>query len=78
MEVPVTPLISGAADKWQEIVSDLENLRNYAEPDEVETARGLLREIIGEVEIREETDGVFAYTKLNAISVYKAGAQKRT
>jgi len=56
-------------------VSDLENLRNYAEPDEVETARGLLREIIGEVEIKEETDGVFAYTKLNAISVYKAGAQ---
>ncbi len=42
------------------------------------SARGLLREIIGEVEIKEETDGVYAYMKLNAVSVYKAGAQKRT
>lgn len=78
VDLPNMPLIESATEKWKEIVSDLENLRNCANPDEVESARGILREIIGEVEIREEPDGVFAYTKLNAISVYKAGAQKRT
>jgi len=75
VDPPNMPLIESATEKWKEIVSDLENLRNCANPDEVESAREILREIIGEVEIREETDGVFAYTKLNAISVYKAGAQ---
>jgi hypothetical protein len=33
------------------LVSDLENLRDYAEPDELEQARQLLQEIIGEVEV---------------------------
>jgi hypothetical protein len=48
-----------------------------ATPGEVETARGLLREIIGEVSITEKPDGIFAYTMLNATG-YKAGAEKRT
>jgi len=65
-------------EKWCEIAANLENLCDYANPDEVATARGLVREIIGEIEVKETTDGVFAYTKLNATSGYKVGAQKRT
>ena len=77
--VPVTTdLIVGATEKWCEIASNLENLCDYADPDEVTTARGLIREIIGEIEVKETPDGVFAYTKLNSASGYKSGAQKRT
>lgn len=75
VDVPTIPLIAGAANKWNAVVSDRENIRNFAKPFKVETARGLLRKIIGEVEIREESDGVFAYTKLNAVGVYKGGAE---
>ena len=42
------PLVAGVTDTWKQIVSNLENLRDYAEPDEVDIARQLLREIIGE------------------------------
>ena len=73
-----TDLITGATEKWCEIASNLENISDYAKPDEVTEARRLVREIIGEIEVKETTDGVFAYTKLNAASGYKAGAQKRT
>ncbi len=68
----------GATEKWCEIASNLENLCDDAKPDEVTAARRLVREIVGEIEVKETTDGVFAYTKLNAVSGYKAGAQKRT
>ena len=71
------PIVVGAADKWAEVVTDLENLRERATPGEIETARGLLREIIGEVSIKQKPDGIFAYTMLSATG-YKAGAQKRT
>ncbi len=73
-----TDMIAGATEKWCEIASNLENISDYAKPDEVTAARRLIREIIGEIEVKETTDGVFAYTKLNAASGYKAGAQKRT
>jgi hypothetical protein len=52
-------------------------LNQRATPGEVETARGLLREIIGEVSITEEPNGIFAYPKLNATG-YKTEAEKRT
>ena len=71
-------MVTGAADKWVEIASNLENLSELAKPDEIVRARELVREIVGETEIKETTDGVFAYTKLNAASGYKDGAQKRT
>ncbi len=73
-----TDMIAGATEKWCEIASNLENISDYAKPDEVTEARRLVREIIGEIEVKETTDGVFAYTKLNAASGYKDGAQKRT
>ena len=64
-----------AEERWEALIADLENLPDYAEPDEPEQARGLLREIIREIEVREEPDGVFANPKLNAISGYKCGAE---
>lgn len=71
-------LVTGADKKWREIVGDLENLKDYAKPDEVERARSLLREIIGEVEIREEPAGTFAYVSVQTAGGYKDGAEKRT
>ncbi len=38
----------------------------------------LLREIIGEVGIKENGDGVFAYARLNSAAGYNGGAEKRT
>ena len=35
-----------------------------------------MRGIIGEVEIREQNDGVFAYVQIASGNVYKAGAPK--
>ena len=64
--------------KWREIVSNLENLREYAKPDEMETARGLLREIIGEVIVKEEPDGTYAYPTISAQSVYICGTGRGT
>ncbi len=79
VQKPVTTdLITGATEKWCEIASNLECLSDLAKPDEITTARRVIREIIGEIEVKETTDGVFAYTKLNAASGDKAGAQKRT
>ena len=37
-----------------------------------------LRGIIGEVEIREQSDGVFAYVQIASGNIYKAGAEERT
>ena len=47
-------------------------------PDEIETARGLLREIIGEVVVRPTPDGTFAYPMMNSSGVNISGAQERT
>ncbi len=71
-------IVPGAADKWREIVNNLENLREYAKPDEMETARGLLREIIGEVIVKEEPDGTYAYPTISAQSVYICGTGRGT
>jgi hypothetical protein len=71
-------LVTGADEKWREIVSNLENLKDYALPDEVHSARELIREIIGEVVVREEPDGTYAYPAINTLSVYICGAQERT
>jgi len=73
-----TELVTGAAEKWVEVASNLENLCDIAKPDEMATARKLVQEIIGETEIKETTDGVFAFARLNTTSGDKAGAQKRT
>ena len=71
-------LVTGASDKWHDVVSNLENLRHYATPDEMESARAEIREIVGEVLMIERGAHVFAKTKLNENMGFNSGAQKRT
>jgi len=59
-------------------VTNLEDLRDYATPDEMKSVRALLREIIGEVLVRETPDGTYAYPALSLPGVYISGAEKRT
>ena len=69
--------MTGAADQWRELVTNLENLSAYAKPDEMETARALLHDYIGEVSVVEEAGQVFACAKLSGAVRYKSGAQER-
>ncbi len=71
-------MVTGAPDKWREIVSNLEDLRHYATPDEIESARAEIREIVGEVLMIEKGTHVFAQTKLNENMGFNSGAEKRT
>ncbi len=72
--VPID-LLADAADHWRGIVSNLENLNQYAKPDEMESARAALREMIGEVTVVEDDTGVIVYAKLSNDAVYKTGAE---
>ena len=74
----VSKFVVGTADKWREIVGHLEDLRHYATPDEVESARAEIREIVGEVLMIEKGTHVFAQTKLNENMGFYSGAEKRT
>ena len=58
-------------------MTDLENLNQYAKPDEMDSARGTLRQIIGEVTVVEDDTGVIACAKLSNDAVYKHGAENR-
>ena len=71
-------LIAGTAEKWREIVGNLEDLRHYATPDEIDSARQALHEIVGEVSVVEKGTHVFAQTKLNENMGLNGGAEKRT
>jgi len=71
-------LLAGAADQWTKIVSNLEDLRHYAKPDEMDSARAAIREIVGEISVFEKDSHVFAKTKLSENVGFKTGAQKRT
>ena len=71
-------MVTGAADQWKKVVSNLENLHKYAMPDEVETAREARKGIIGEVTVVEEKHHVVAYPMLGNNVVYNSGAEKRT
>ena len=71
-------IVTGADDKWREIVGNFEDLRYYATPDELESARAEIREIVGEVLMIEKGTHVFAQTKLNENMGFNAGAEKRT
>jgi hypothetical protein len=53
-------------------------LRRYAEADEIETARTILYDYIGEGSVVEEGEGVFGYVRLSAAAGCKSGAQERT
>ncbi len=67
-------LVTGADDKWREVVENLESLHKYAKPDEVDEARQALKGIIGEVTVVEEGERILAYPKLGHVFVDKSGA----
>lgn len=46
-------------------MTEFGNLLEYADPDEIESARAAIREIACEVSVVEKDPNVFAYTKLN-------------
>ncbi len=71
-------LVSGAGRQWKKVVSNLENLHKYAEPDEVEEARNALQGIIGEITVVEEGHHVVAYPRLANNVVYNSGAESET
>ncbi len=48
---------------------------HYAKPDEIDTARESIREIVGEVVVLEKEFHVFAYTKFNENMGFKSGAE---
>ena len=55
----VPALATGAADQWRELVAKLENLGKYARPDEMEVARAVIHDYIGEVSVVEDARGVY-------------------
>jgi DNA invertase Pin-like site-specific DNA recombinase len=69
-------IVPGAADQWHELVSKLEHLHQYATPDEMETARLILRESVAEVSIVEDEKGVYADTRMIVGAGYKCGAEE--
>ena len=75
---PAAKMVIGAESKWREIVGNLENLRHYATPDEITSAREAIREIVGEITVVEKGTHVFAQTMLNENMGLNSGAEKRT
>jgi DNA invertase Pin-like site-specific DNA recombinase len=70
------PILAGAEDTWKKIIGDLENLKDYTTPDQIEEARRLIRDIVGEVVVEETTDNVSIHAGL--LIGCKDGAQERT
>ncbi len=60
-------------DRWRELVTNLEALPTLAKPDELETARSVLHDLIGTVSIVEDGDHVFADTMLCGGTGYNSG-----
>lgn len=74
----VPALTTGAADQWHELVTNLENLGKYARPDEMEIARTVIHDYIGEVSVVEDANGVYGLVRMSNGAGYKSGAQERT
>jgi hypothetical protein len=47
--------MAGAAVQWRELVANIEGLAKHAKPDELEAARMILHDYIGEVPVVENT-----------------------
>jgi hypothetical protein len=75
---PVSVLMTGATDQWRELVTNLERLSKYAQPDELESARTILHDYIGEVSVVEDAKGVYGLVRVSNGAGYKSGAQERT
>jgi len=69
---------AGAADQWRETRGEPENLGTYAKPDEMEIARGVIHDYIGEVSVVEDASGVYGLVRMCNGPGYESGAQERT
>ena len=63
-------------DRWCDLSRTSETLEST--PDEMETARLILRDSISEVSVVENADGVYAFARLSSGAGYKNGAEERT
>jgi site-specific DNA recombinase len=68
-------LLTGASDQWRELVTNLEHLGKYARPDEMELARAVIHDYIGEVSVIEDSRGVYGLVRMSNGAGYKSGAQ---
>jgi len=68
----VPALTTGAADQWRELVANLE----YARPDEMEIARAVIHDYIGQVSVVEDVRGVYGLVRMSNGAGYKSGAQE--
>jgi hypothetical protein len=75
---PVSVLMTGAADQWRELVTNIEGLAKHAKPDELEAARMILHDYVGEVSVVEDAAGVYGLVRVTNGVGYKSGAQERT
>ena len=69
---------TGAAEQRRELVANLENLAKYARPDEMEIARAVIHDYVGEVSVVEDARGVYGLVRMSNGAGYKSGAQERT
>lgn len=74
-QATVTPMVAGAEDTWKRIAADLEDLKDYAEPDQVEKARSIIHKIVGEVVVEEAGEAVQIHASVTGCN---DGAQERT
>lgn len=72
---PVAVLMAGAADQWRDLVANLDQIGKYAQPDELELARTIVHDYIGEVSVVEDVAGVYGLVRMSNGAGYKAGAQ---
>ena len=69
-------MATGAADQRRELVANLENLGKYARPDEMEIARAVIHDYIGEVLVVEDARGVYGLVRMSNGAGYESGAQE--
>jgi hypothetical protein len=73
----VPTIVTGGVEQWTEIAANLARIGDKMTPDELETAREIVHDYIGEVSVVEEGEGVFGYVRLaKPRAGYKSGAQE--
>ena len=77
-QAPRVPALTTGAPISGALVTNLENLGKYARPDEMEIARAVIHDYIGEVSVVEDASGVYGLVRMSNGAGYKSGAQERT
>jgi hypothetical protein len=79
-EIRITCAVPPYRDDWPRdqahVAGNLESLGKYAKPDELETARMILLDYMGEVAVTEDTEGVYGLVRMSGGAGYKSGAQE--